>query len=266
MVGFIGCGNMGSAMVEGIAAAALLKPQDLFVYDQDSNKTEKLQKKFGLRETNDLPSLCRDCNWLFLCVKPQDMSSLLLLLKPFLRSEHLIITVAAGLPLSFYEEALGKEQKIIRLMPNTPSLVGEGLIAVCKNKHVSQEEEQGVNKLLEPLGRIVSLDEKYFDAVTALSGSGPAYIFLIIEALADGGVEAGLDRELSLLLAAQTVLGAAKMLLVTGEHPASLKNKITSPGGITSAGLLALEEGSVRSLFVKAVTAGVQRSKEMVIR
>ncbi|MEW5921022.1 MAG: pyrroline-5-carboxylate reductase [Bacillota bacterium] len=263
MIGFIGSGNMGSAMVEGITAAGLREPQELLVYDQDNIKTENLQKKLGLRVANDISSLCRDSTEIFLSVKPQDMSSLLMNLKPFLKVGHLIITVAAGLGIAFYEDCLGKEQKVMRLMPNTPSLVGEGVIAACKNKNVTPEEERGIISLLKPLGRVVSLEEKYFDAVTALSGSGPAYILLVIEALADGGVEMGLDRELSLLLASQTVLGAAKLFLKTGDHPAILKGRITSPGGITSAGLLTLEEGAVRASFIKAVITGARRSKEM---
>lgn len=263
MIGFIGCGNMGSALIEGIASAALLQPQELIIYDQDNSKTERLQDKLGLRTTHDLDSLCREASKLFLSVKPQDMQGLLEALRPFLNTGHLIITVAAGLPLAFYEQCLGGDQKLMRLMPNTPSLVGEGLIAACKNINVTQEEERAVIHLLEPLGRVVSLEEKHFDAVTALSGSGPAYILMVIEALADGGVEAGLDRELSFLLASQTVLGAAKMVLVTGEHPAILKNRITSPGGTTSAGLSALEEGAVRASLIRAVAAAAERSKEM---
>ena len=263
MIGFIGCGNMGNALVEGIITSGLRKPQGIITYDQDCSKTQSLQDKFGLRVATDPASLLQEAGQVFLSVKPQEMHGLLLTFKPFLRSEHLLISVAAGLNLSFYQAYLGQAQKIIRLMPNTPCLVGKGMIVACSNENVEPQEEQAVIKLLETLGRVITLDEQYFDAVTALSGSGPAYIFLVIEALADGGVEMGLNRDVALLLASQTVLGAAEMCLQTGENPAVLKSRITSPGGTTSAGLLALEEGAIRSSLAKAIVAATQRSKEM---
>ena len=145
-------------------------------------------------------------------------------------------------------------------MPNTPCLVGEGMIVICKNKNVTGEEEKKIITLMKSLGKVVVLEEKLFSAATGLSGSGPAYIFLIIEALADGGVEMGLSREIALTLSAQTVLGAAKMFLQTGEHPAALKNKVTSPGGTTSAGLLALEKGAVRAALINAVIESAQKA------
>ena len=263
MIGFIGCGNMGNALVEGIITSGLRKPQEIITYDQDCSKTQSLQDKFGLRVATDPASLLQEAGQVFLSVKPQEMRGLLLTFKPFLRSEHLLISVAAGLNLSFYQAYLGQAQKIVRLMPNTPCLVGRGMIVACSNENVEPQEEQAVIKLLETLGRVITLDEQYFDAVTALSGSGPAYIFLVIEALADGGVEMGLNRDVALLLASQTVLGAAEMCLLTGENPAVLKSRITSPGGTTSAGLLALEEGAIRSSLAKAIVAATQRSKEM---
>ncbi len=263
MIGLIGCGNMGNAMVEGIINSGIRKPQEIIVYDQDNTKTRNLQDSLGLKAAPDLASLMQEAREVFLSVKPQDMHLLLLKLKPFLLPEHLLISVAAGLNISFFEDCLGKNHKIIRLMPNTPCLVGEGMIVACSNDNVEPQEEQTVIKLLETLGHVLTLDEQYFDAVTALSGSGPAYIFLVIEALTDGGVELGLNRDVALLLASQTVLGAARMCLSTGENPAILKSRITSPGGTTSAGLLALEAGAIRSSFAKAMAAAAQRSKKM---
>ncbi len=263
MIGLIGCGNMGNALVEGIINSGIRKPHEIIVYDQDNTKTRNLQDGLGLKAGADLVSLMQEAREIFLSVKPQDMHVLLLTLKPYLRPEHLLISVAAGLNISFFEACLGKEYKIIRLMPNTPCLVGEGMIVACSNDNVEPEEEQTVIKLLGTLGHVLTLEEQYFDAVTALSGSGPAYIFLVIEALTDGGVELGLKRDVALLLASQTVLGAARMCLATGENPAILKSRITSPGGTTSAGLLALEAGAIRSSFAKAMAAAAQRSKKM---
>lgn len=263
MIGFIGCGNMGNALVEGIINSGLRKPDEIIVYDKDSIKTQLLQDKFGLKTAANPASLMQNASEIFLSVKPQEMHGLLKTLKPFLHLQHLLISVAAGLNISFYKSYLGKEQKIIRLMPNTPCLVGEGMIVACSSENVEPQEEQAIIKLLETLGCVLTLDEQYFDAVTALSGSGPAYIFLVIEALADGGVEMGLSRDVALLLASQTVLGAARMCLATGENPAVLKSRITSPGGTTSAGLLALEAGTIRSSFAKAIAAAAERSKEM---
>lgn len=263
MIGFIGCGNMGFALVEGITGGGLRKPQEIMVYDREHTRGDTIGEKLGAAVAANLSSLCQECGQMFLSVKPQEMKSLLLEIKPFLKPEHLLVTVAAGLNIAFYQSYLESEHKIIRLMPNTPCLVGEGMIALCSSSNVTREEERQVVRLLEPLGRVIAMEEKHFDAVTGLSGSGPAYILLVIEALADGGVEAGLSREVALQLAAQTVLGAAKMCLEAGEDPAVLKGKITSPGGTTIAGLLALEEGAVRSSFARAVTAAARRSKEM---
>lgn len=262
MLGLIGCGMMGSALVEGIVEKGLSKPGDIFIYDIDEKKTNALSHKLKVKAAIDLDFLCRKAKMIFLAVKPQDMKALLLNLKAFLKSHHLLISIAAGLNIDFFEELLGK-LKIIRVMPNAPCVVGEGMSVVTKSDSVSREEEEEVLKLMGALGKVIVLPEKYMDVVTGLSGSGPAYVFLFIEALADGGVEMGLSRDVALLLAAQTVLGAAKMCLETGDHPSALKNRITSPGGTTSAGLLALEEGAVRASVIKAIVEATRRSKAL---
>jgi len=249
--------------VEGIISAGLVNPQEMVVYDQDTDKTAGLQAKLGLMVAQSLPVFCQDAKKIFISVKPQDIPKLLLSIKPCLNANHLLVSVAAGLKIKFYQDYLGKEQKIIRLMPNTPSLVGEGMIVACKSESVSSEEEETVLQLLKPLGKVLPLEEAHFDAVTALSGSGPAYIYLVIEALIDGGVAVGLSRDVAQLLVSQTVFGAAKMVLTTGLHPAVLKSQVTSPGGITCAALLALEDGNIRAAIAKAVIVGASRSKEM---
>lgn len=263
MFGLIGCGTMGSALLAGIMHKELVDKNGIVIFDLDVGRAELLKEKLGIRIAADVRSLCSQVQKIFLAVKPQDMKELLLQIKPALNPEHLLISLAAGLYISFFEEQLGKPLKIMRIMPNTPCLVGEGMIVVCRSAAVSTEEVQEIAILLETLGRVIFLEEKYMGAVTGLSGSGPAYIFLVIEALADGGVEMGLNRDTAQLLAAQTVFGAAKMVLETGEHPVLLKNKVTSPGGTTSAGLLALEEGAVKASLIKAVVDAAQRERAL---
>lgn len=264
MIGFIGCGNMGSALIEGILSRNIVSPQDIVIYDKDTEKTSSLCSRWELQEAEDLSSVCLKAEKIFLGVKPQEMKELLNQIKPSIKSSHVLISVAAGLTTGFFKEHLHNESlKIIRAMPNTPSLVGEGMIAISPVQEVSKEEEQEIISLLEAVGKVVSLKEEFMDAVTGLSGSGPAYVLTLIESLADGGVEAGLSRETALLLAGQTVLGTAKMLMQSQEHPAVLKNNITSPGGTTSTGLFSLEKGNFRATLIEAVKEAAQKSKSM---
>lgn len=263
MFGLIGCGTMGSALLSGIIQKKLVDNNKIIVFDLDTKRARALRDELGAGIAADVQSLCTQARKIFLAVKPQDMDELLLQIRPVLNPEHLFISLAAGLSTNFFENKLGQPLKIIRLMPNTPCLVGEGMIAVCRNDAVSDDELQEITALLKTLGKVVFLGEKQMGAVTGLSGSGPAYVFSVIEALADGGVEMGLNRDIALLLASQTVYGAAKMVLETGEHPALLKNKVTSPGGTTSAGLLALEEGAIKATFIKAVVKATQREETL---
>ena len=263
MFGLIGCGTMGSALLQGITGQKLVDKDKVIVFDLDTKKTRNLEENLGVKVAANPLSLCSQAKKIFFAVKPQDMQKLLLQIKTVLRPSHLLISLAAGLPINFFQERLGQPVKIIRIMPNTPCLVGEGMCVMCKSADVSDAEIHEITTLMRALGQVVALEEKHFSAVTGLSGSGPAYVFLVIEALADGGVEMGLNRDVAQLLAAQTVLGAAKMVLKTGEHPAVLKNKVTSPGGTTSAGLLALEEGALKASFIKAVKDAAQRERAL---
>ncbi|NMB35824.1 MAG: pyrroline-5-carboxylate reductase [Firmicutes bacterium] len=263
MFGLIGCGTMGGALLSGIIYKELVDKNKFVVFDLDEERANSLKEKLGVKVAPDLRSFCQQAQKIFLAVKPQDMKDLLGQIKSVLNPGHLLISLAAGLTIAFFEKYLGKPLKMIRLMPNTPCLVGAGMIAVCRNDAVTAGELQEIAQLLESLGRIVFLEEKHMGAVTGLSGSGPAYVFFVIEALADGGVEMGLDRDTALLLAAQTVFGAAKMVLDTKEHPALLKNKVTSPGGTTSAGLFALEKGALRATFIKAVAEAAKRENNL---
>lgn len=258
MLGVIGCGTMGSVIIEGMLKKKIVPPDGLLIFDKDTGRTGYLQEKWKLRATSDAREVCREANQILFAVKPQNIAELIVDIKDLL-SEQLIISIVAGIQISYLQEKAGKPLRIIRVMPNTPCLVGEGMSIISKGEGVSENEEAFVKKFMEALGRVVLLEEKFLDAAAGLSGCGPAFYLLVLEALTDGGVEVGLSRETALMLASQTMLGTAKLIQETEEHPASLKNKVTSPGGLTSAGLLALEEGAVRASMINAVVQAVKR-------
>jgi pyrroline-5-carboxylate reductase len=199
----------------------------------------------------------------FLAVKPQQMSQALMNLRHAVRPEHLIVSIAAGVSLKAIDAGLGRESRLIRVMPNTPCLAGAGASAFSRGTHATNDDAALVQRLLSNVGIAVEVPEKLLDAVTGLSGSGPAYVYQIIEALSDGGVRMGLPRETATKLAAQTVLGAAKMVLTTGQHPGSLKDAVTSPGGTTIAGLHEMERGGLRGILMDAVQAATERAREL---
>jgi pyrroline-5-carboxylate reductase len=181
-----------------------------------------------------------------------------------LNPRKLVISIAASVPTSYFESHLGANVPVIRAMPNTPSMVGEGITAICKGKYATPEHLEIASKLFNAVGKTVVVDEKHMDAITGLSGSGPAFLYIILEALAEGGVKMGLSRELATLLAAQTMLGAAKVVLETGHHPALLKDTVTTPAGCTIDGILELEDGKLRVTLIKAVVKASQRAKELM--
>jgi pyrroline-5-carboxylate reductase len=205
----------------------------------------------------------RDADVIVLAVKPQSMPAVLQELKPLLGGEHLVISIAAGVTLASLTAALGQERRLVRVMPNTPSLVGKGASGFALGGAATADDGALVEKLLSTVGIAVQLPERLLDAVTGLSGSGPAYAFQMIEALSDGGVCVGLPRDVATRLAAQTLLGAAEMVLATGQHPAALKDAVASPGGTTIAGLHALEQSGVRAALINAVVAATERSQEL---
>ncbi len=259
-LGFIGGGNMAAAIMKGLLHANVVPPDRIIVSDVKQERLDMLREKHGIRTTTDNAELVRDADVVVLSVKPQVIDKVLGAIGQDVRSSQLVISVAAGVPVSAMEARLPDGARVVRTMPNTPATVDAGATAIAPGTHATQEDLTIANELFSAVGRVVTLDETLLDAVTGLSGSGPAYVMLMIEALADGGVKVGLHRDTALLLAAQTVYGSAKLLLETGEHPGRLKDMVTSPGGTAIAGLHTLESGGLRRTLIDAVEAATNRA------
>jgi pyrroline-5-carboxylate reductase len=261
-LGFLGAGNMSGALVRGLLQAGVAAER-VAVSDLKTERLDELRTRHGVRTIRDNHALVRECDVLVLGVKPQGVDAVLSEIAEDVRIDQLVISVAAGVPIEALEERLPAGSRIVRAMPNTPATIQAGATAVAGGRHARPDDVRIARELFEAVGRVVVLDETLLDAVTGLSGSGPAYVMVIIDALADGGVKMGLPRDTALLLAAQTVFGAANLLLQTGEHPGRLKDMVTSPGGTTIAGLHALEGGAVRKTLMDAVEAATRRAGEL---
>jgi len=262
-IGFIGAGNMAEAMIRGLLEARLVTADRLIASDIVEARRQGIDQRYGVRTVAEGRDVAAKASILILAVKPQDMEAALKGIAMTVDQTKTIISVAAGTPIAFIAERLPAKARIIRVMPNAPALVLAGAAAIAKGEHATAQDLQMAEVIFSAVGKAVVVEEKHLDAVTGLSGSGPAYVFLFIEALADGGVKMGLPRDVATLLAAQTVLGAAKMLLEGGRHPAELKDTVTSPGGTTIAGLHALESGGLRGILMEAVEAATIRSREL---
>ena len=261
-LGIIGCGKMGSALIKGAIKENAIDGHNVMVIDLIPELALKLSKDIGATIAKTNNDLIKNSDAILLCVKPQDMISLS---DSFARerSSKLFISIAAGIKIDELENSLKNDDRVIRVMPNTPAMIGQGASAQSKGKNATESDTKFVSKILNAVGISIEVTEKQLDAVTGLSGSGPAYIYTVIEALADGGVLVGLPKEKALTLAAKTVIGAAKMVTKLDEHPAKLRDQVTSPGGTTIAGLAALESGKLRSTLIEAVKAATKRSEEL---
>jgi pyrroline-5-carboxylate reductase len=259
-LGFIGGGNMAAALVKGLLHSKVVPPEGIIVSDVKEDRLQMLRDKHGIRTTTDNHELVRDADVVVLAVKPQVIDKVLGAIGNEIRPTQLVVSVAAGVPVVAMEARLPDGARVVRTMPNTPATVDAGATAIAPGTHATAEDLEIAKELFAAVGRVVTLDESLLDAVTGLSGSGPAYVMLMIEALADGGVKVGLHRDTALLLAAQTVYGSAKLLLETGEHPGRLKDMVTSPGGTAIAGLHTLESGGLRRTLIDAVEAATTRS------
>jgi pyrroline-5-carboxylate reductase len=262
-VGFVGGGNMGEALIKGLLAANLVPPEAIHATDVRLERLKELDRQYGIQVGSDNVELVRHADVVILAVKPQIMDEVLRTIAPAVTRKKLLISIAAGVSTAKLRAGLGKDARLIRVMPNTPALVLEGVTAIAKAEGLEAGDLDIAGEIFSAVGRVVVLAEDLMDAVTGLSGSGPAYVAVVVEALADGGVKMGLDRLTAMTLATQTVLGAAKLLLETGLHPGALKDMVSSPGGTSIAGVAALEEGGIRNTFIKAVERATLRSREL---
>jgi pyrroline-5-carboxylate reductase len=262
-VGFIGSGNMGEALIKGLVAANLVPPEAIYASDVRQERLRTLERQYGIQLLQDNAELVRQADIVVLAVKPQIMAPVVRQISAAVTPRKLLISIAAGVSTMTIRAALGKEARLIRVMPNTPALVLEGVTAIAKTDGLEPGDLDTASEIFSAVGRVVTLDEELMDAVTGLSGSGPAYVAIVVESLADGGVKMGLDRATAMILATQTVLGAARLILETGLHPGAVKDMVSSPGGTTIAGVHALEEGGLRHTLIKAVERATQRSREL---
>jgi pyrroline-5-carboxylate reductase len=263
VIGFIGTGNMGEALIAGLLKAKFTTPEQIMAFDADGERLRFIQKKYGIKKASDNNYLSSQCDPLLLCVKPQLMKEVIEEMADSLDPSKLLISIAAGVPLYAIETYARKQLRLIRVMPNINVLVQEGASAIASGNLATDEDLKLAKAIFDCVGRSITIHEPLMDAVTGLSGSGPAYVFLIIEALTDAGVHLGMTRAQALTLVTQTVMGSVKLLSDTGEHPALLREKVTSPGGTTAAGLYKLEEGGLRKILIDAVLAATQKSKEL---
>lgn len=261
-IGFIGGGNMAEAMIRGLLRGKDFAPAQVSVSGPREERMRELHEAYGIEATTDnrIPAAAQI---VVLSVKPQILSRVLEELGTAISAEALVISIAAGVPVSAIQSRLAAGTRVIRAMPNTPALVDAAATAIAGGEHARESDLAEAKKIFDAIGITVILEESALDAVTGLSGSGPAYVFLILEALSDAGVKVGLSRRTSQLLAAQTLLGSAKLLLETNEHPGRLKDMVTSPGGTAITGLHTLEHGGVRTTLMNAVEAATRRSREL---
>jgi pyrroline-5-carboxylate reductase len=262
-LGLIGAGKMATALVTAWVESGTLSADQIAAYDPNSVALHDLTLALGIRPATSNADACAGRDMILVATKPGVVQEALKSIYPIVRPGQLVISIAAGVPLSAIQHALPGGCAVIRVMPSTPCLVKAGASAFCRGAHASSDQAAAAKQLLDAVGLALEVQEKYMDAVTGLSGSGPAYVFIIIEALADGGVRAGLDRSTALQLAAQCVLGSAKMVLETWLHPGELKDMVASPAGTTIAGLGVLESRGVRGAMMDAVHAAAARSAEL---
>jgi pyrroline-5-carboxylate reductase len=252
--GIVGAGVMGQTLANGLIASGAVARERLWAGDKNAETCEAARRAVGIPVETDYLARVATADVILVCVKPADAGAVMAALAGAgLRGDTLVISILAGVSTSKLEAMLGTANPVVRAMPNTPCIVGQGMTVVCGGKHASSGDIARAQQIFHAVGKCLALDEKHFDAVTALSGSGPGYLFLIMEALSDAGVRVGLPRQVALTLVAQTVLGAATMVLSSERHPAALRDDVTTPAGCTIGGILVLEDGKVRSVLARAV-------------
>ncbi|MDF1562261.1 MAG: pyrroline-5-carboxylate reductase [Deltaproteobacteria bacterium] len=260
---FVGVGNMGEAILRGLLESGAADPSKVTVSHPRADRREHLHEHYGVKAVAKNAEAVEGAGVVMICVKPQIFTKVLDEIGPALAPDALTISIAAGVPIPAMEKRMHREARVVRVMPNTPCLVGAGASVLAPGPHATDEDLALADTIFQAVGVTVQVDESLIDAATGLSGSGPAYIFLVIEALADGGVKVGLSRSRALKLAAQTVYGAAKLLIESGEHPGRLKDQVTSPGGTAIAGIHTLESGGLRRTLIDAVESATLRAREL---
>ena len=254
---------MGEALMRGLMGAGVYTPTDIVVFDVDTARLQTIAGELGVTTAGDASTAVRDADEILIAIKPQVITPALQPLRELVTPQQTLISIAAGVTTAQLESHFTQPVPCVRIMPNTPCLVGQAASAICLGRHADAAHRSVAHRIFDAVGLAVDVEEKLIDAVTGLSGSGPAYVYLFIEALSDGGVKMGLPRDVATRLAAQTVLGAAQMVLETGKHPGALKDQVTSPGGTTIAGLHALENNAFRGTVMDAVQASAERARAM---
>ena len=262
-VAVLGAGKMGGILLEAFLRSGLLSPTEVCATVQHEARAQELALQHGIVFGTDNVRAAESADVIVLGVKPRQVPELVAQIGPALRSGSMVVSIAASVKTRSIEDALGRDLAVVRAMPNTPATVGAGMTAICAGRFCSEEQISLAERIFETVGRTVIVDERHMDAVTGLSGSGPAFLYIIIEALAEAGVNVGLPRDVATLLAAQTTLGSARMVLETGSHPALLKDAVTTPAGCTVDGILELEQGGLRVTLIKAVKRATQRAAEL---
>lgn len=262
-LGFIGCGNMAKAMIGGIISSKILGGEEIIASDSYAEGLAKANKELGINITSDNKEVAMNSQVIVLSVKPQYYDKVIKEVSPIIKDDTIIVTIAPGQSLEKLEGQFGRPVKIVRTMPNTPALVGEGITGVCKNALVTEKELNHVCNILSGFGKAEVIEERMMDAVVAVSGSSPAYVFMFIEAMADAAVMEGMPRDKAYKFAAQAVYGSAKMVMETGKHPGELKDMVCSPGGTTIEAVRVLEEKGLRSSVIEAMKACTKKAREM---
>jgi pyrroline-5-carboxylate reductase len=262
-VAVLGAGKMGGILLQALLKHNLLSPELTCATVQHEDRARMLATKLGVNVGTDNAAAVKGADIILIAVKPQVVQEVIREIRGQITPNQLIVSVAASVPTSMIESGLPENAAVIRAMPNTPCSIGSGMTAICKGKYADAEQVAMTRRMFDIVGRTVVIDEKHMDAATGLSASGPAYIYIILESLAEAGVKVGLPRDIATLLAAQTTLGAARVVLETGDHPALLKDAVTTPAGCTIDGIMELEEGKLRVTLIKAVVRATQRAKEL---
>ena len=263
-IAVLGAGKLGEALITGLIDAGLVRKEQFIATAAHTQRLDQLHEKLNIATTLSNGDAVRQAQIVLLCVKPQTVQEVVRQISDHLTPQHLLISVAASVTTRFIEDLIPQAVPIIRVMPNTPCLIKQGMSAIAVGKHATSDHMHQAQKIFDAIGRTLVVDEKHMDAVTGLSASGPAFVYIIIESFVEAGVKVGLPRDAATQLAAQMVLGAAGMVLQTGEHPAKLKDVVTTPAGCTIDGILELEDGGLRVTLIKAVVRATVRARELV--